>query len=430
MKTRATVAILACLLAAGCDPMTSTGPAAKPDQTLVAKTCPDSSCTVRSPRVQPARPRFVAQTAHGRLEMIGHGDEQIRLVTVWGTPYQRGRAQGELLRDEVASHTGRLIELMTKDMKQPVEILDQIGAATRPHTPKRFLDELKGIADGSGTPLQQVARANLIGEASEWHCSLYGAWGQATRANGHVYQLRALDYAVRAEIQRYPAIIVHVPDEGHPFANIGWAGVVGAVSGISSARIALSEIGDDYDRDNDTFDGMPFMYMLRDILQFDAGLQAAIDRVRNTPRTSSLMYAIGDGEFGQVRSLQTSHTLCNVFDDDTLQPLTRTHPRIPDVVYHGMSWDVPKYDKALHDKLVEHYGHIDAKVTIEDILPSVGTGNLQAVVYDLTAMRIWVANARASGEQGPLEAYHRPFVEIDMKQVFRRAIWLSLDEAL
>jgi len=96
------------------------------------------------------------------------------------------------------------------------------------------------------------------------------------------------------------------------------------------------------------------------------------------------------------------------------------------VVYWGMSWNVPKYDQALHDKLVEHYGHIDAKVTIEDILPSVGTGNLQAVVYDLTDLRIWVANARAAGEQGPLNAYERPFVEIDMRQVFRTAIWRAL----
>lgn len=373
----------------------------------------------------PANPQFVSKTSHGRLEMIGQGDERIRLVTVWGTPFQRGQAQGELLRKEVASHTSRLIELMMK-----VEVLDEVYAATKPHTPAYFIEELKGLADGSGIPLQQIVRANLIGEAGEWHCSLFGAWGKATKADGHVYQLRALDYAVRAEIQRHPAIIVHVPEKGHPFANIGWAGVVGAVSGISSEAIAISEIGDRYDKENDTFDGQPFMYMLRDILQFDKSLEAAIDRVRRTPRTTSLMYAIGDGKFGQVRALQTSHTLCNVYDPSNLEPLTDAHQRIPDVVYWGMSWDVPRYDGPLHDKLVEHYGHINAKVTIEDIVTSVGTGNLQTVVYDLTAMRIWVANARAKGEQGPLEAYKRSFVEIDMKQVFDQAVRLATNQAL
>ena len=384
---------------------------------------PSCPCrTAASSRIIPADPRGVAAVAHGRLEMIGHGDEQIRLVTVWGTPFERGRAHGELLRQEVAGDTARLIELMTKEMKQPVEALDKVYEATKPHTPPHFIEELEGLSQGSGVPLQQLLRANLIGELSEWHCSLYGAWGRATAADGHVYQLRALDYEVHAEIQRYPTIVVHVPDKGHPFANIGWAGIVGAISGISSAAIAISEIGDDYDAKNDTFDGMPFVYMLRDILQFDRTLEEAIDRVRRTPRTTSIMYAIGDGKFGQVRALQTSRTLCNVFTPDNLEPLTKAHRRIPDIVYWGMSWNVPPYDGPLHDKLKQHYGRINAQVTIEDILPSVKTGNLQAVVYDLTAMRVWVANARAEGEKGPLEAYRRPFVEIDMKQVFDQAV--------
>ncbi|MBN1345173.1 MAG: hypothetical protein JXQ73_20935 [Phycisphaerae bacterium] len=422
MKTCSIRAILVGLLLAGCAPETTTV------HTVEGQIHGDPDCVVQSPRVIPANPRFVAKTDHGILEMIGRGDEEIRLVTVWGTAYERGRAQGELLGDVISRHTGRLIELMGKGMKKPVELLDQVYAATKPHTPEHFMEELKGLADGSGVPLQQLIRANLIGEASEFHCSLYGAWGRATRADGHCYQLRCLDYAVRAEIQEYPTIVVHAPTEGQPFANIGWAGMVGCVTGISAAPLAISEIGDDYDEDNDSFDGTPFMYMLRDILQFDQTLAAALDRVRRTKRTSSLMYAIGDGKLGQVRALQTSRTLCNVYTPDDLEPVTQAHQRIPDVVYWGMSWNVPKYDGPLHDKLVEHYGHIDAKVTIEDILPYVRTGNLQVAVYDLTAMRIWVANARAKGEQGDLPAYDRSYVEIDMKQVFKEAIWRALGE--
>ncbi len=416
------LALVICPLLAIVAACAQTKPPAQPCQGSKPAT---AACSVQSPWVMAANPRFVAAAEHGRLEMIGEGDEQIRLLFVWGDPEDRGEAHGELLHEEVSNHTGRLIRLMTQDMKVPVEELDKVFEATRRHTPQYFMEELEGLANGAGLPLQEVVRANLIGERSEWHCSLFGAWGKATAADGHVYQLRALDYAVRAEIQQYPTIVVHVPDKGHPFANIGWAGIVGAVSGISSARIALSEIGDDYDEKNDTFDGMPFVYMLRDILQFDESLDAAIERVRRTPRTSSLMYGIGDGEYGQVRALQTSRTLCNVYNPDNLEPLLPTHPRIPDIVYWGMSWNVPQFDKPLHDKLKEHYGKINAKVTIEDILPSVKTGNLQAVVYDLTDMRIWVANARAKGEAGPLNAYSRPFVEIDMKEVFDRAVKLS-----
>ena len=262
-------------------------------------------------------------------------------------------------------------------------------------------------------------------EAGGWHCSLFVAWGKATAADGHLYQLRALDYETGANIQKHPLIVVYAPKEGNYFANITWAGVVGCISGISEAQLAISEIGDDYHQESDTFAGIPFMFLLRDILQFDTSLATAIERVKKAPRTTSLMYGIGDGDMGELRGLQTSHIACNVFSPENLEPVTAAHQRIDDVVYWGMSWNVPAYDGPLHDKLVEHYGKINAEITINDILTSVGTGNLQAVVYDLTDMKIWVANARADDESGPLEAYNRQFVNCDMGLLFERARKMS-----
>ena len=363
----------------------------------------------------------LAETNHGRLERIGQGDDTIFLLYVWGTPEQMGRAHGELLQRQVREHCERLITLMSEAMQVKPEKLDEVYAAIRPHIPAHFTSEMKGLAEGAGLPLQTVIRCQMIGEASEWHCSLFGAWGKATAADGHTYQLRALDYEVDAEIQKYPTIIVYAPKDGHPFANIGWAGVVGSVTGISSIPLAISEIGDSYDAQNDTFDGIPFAFLLRDILQFDENLDAAVARVRNAKRTTSLMYAIGDGRLGRVRALQTSRTLCNVFDPDNLEPHVPTHPRLEDVVYWGMSWNVPKFDQPLHDRLKANYGNINAKTVIEDILPRVRTGNLQATVYDLTANKIWTANARAKGEAGARNAYERAFVELDMQAVFQRA---------
>lgn len=373
-----------------------------------------------SARIIKARMETVAKTENGVLAVAGQGEDKIQIVKVWGSPYEMGRAYGELLKDEIRDNLPKLVQRMTEKAGQPVTILDQVFEQTKPFIPDHFLEEMRGLMDGSGLPLQDIIRANLIGEASEWNCSLFGAWGKATAADGHLYQLRALDFETGANIQKYPVIVVYFPQQGHPFANITWAGTVGCISGISEAQLAISEIGDDYDKENDTFAGIPFMFLLRDILQFDNSLDEAITRVKNAPRTTSLMYGIGDGDFGQLRGLQTSHTLCNVYDPDNLEPLTEAHQRIEDIVYWGMSWNVPEFDKPLHDKLVEHYGKINAEVTINDILPFVRTGNLQAVVYDLTAMKIWVANARADEETGPLEAYNRQYIEFDMKDLFTK----------
>ncbi len=375
----------------------------------------------KSEKIVKAKIEKLKNTEHGSLAIAGEGEDKTFVLTVWGTPYEMGKAYGELLKDEIVAHLTHITELMVRKSGQSVEALDAVYAQTKPFIAPYFIDEMKGIADGSGMTLQDVIRANMIGEAGEWHCSLFGAWGKATAADGHLYQLRSLDYETEANIQKYPVIVVYVPDEGHPFANITWAGIVGCISGISKERLAISEIGDDYNKEDDTFAGIPFMFLLRDVLQYDKSLDESIKRIKNAARTTSLLYGIGDGELGYLRGFQASHTLCNVINWDNLEPVTPTHRRIEDVVYWGMSWDVPSYDGPLHDKLVEYYGRINAEVTINDIVTSVGTGDLQTVVYDLTAMKIWVANAKADDESGPLAAYDRQFIEFDMNQVFADA---------
>ena len=372
-------------------------------------------------RIVPAQPVFIASAPHGRLERIGAGDDSIALLYVWGSAEEMGQAHGQLLKGAIEKHCDRLISLMTQTMQAKPEKLDQVYEATRRHIPAHFTEEMKGLAAGAGLPLQTVIRCQMIGEAGEWHCSLFGAWGKATAQDGHTYQLRALDYEVGADIQKYPTIMVYVPKEGHPFANFGWAGVIGSITGISSVPLAISEIGDDYNQEADSLDGIPFVFLLRDILQFDKDLDSAIARVRQAPRTTSLLYAIGDGRTGRVRGLQTSRTLCNVFDWQNLEPNVPTHPRLEDVIYWGMSWNKPRYDQPLHARLKANYGKINAEVVIKDILPRVRTGNLQVAVYDLTAQKVWTANARADGESGPLNAYERTFVELDMQAVFKQA---------
>lgn len=366
-----------------------------------------------------APPKLIKESPNARLELVGDGEDSIHVLHVWGTPYEMGYAHGEMLRDQI-HESMKVVELMTQGMGVPSSHLDQVWESVKPHVSAYFTEEIQGLADGCGVKLEEAIRFNMIGEASEWHCSLFGAWGEATKSTGHLLQLRSLDYAVEASIQNHPVIVVYHPNpgNGHPFANFSWAGFVGTVTGISSERLAISEIGDSYDKKNDDFDGVPFSFMLRDILQFDKSLDEATARICGAKRTTSLMYAVGDGEVGEARSYQTSRTLCNVFDPQNLEPVTDAHKRMEDVVYWGMSWDVPSYDGPLHDMLKKHYGTLTGESVVREVLPTVKTGNLQVAVYDLTDMIVWTANARGDKESGPLNAYERAYVQLSMNPLF------------
>ena len=60
----------------------------------------------------------------------------------------------------------------------------------------RFKEELRGLAEGSGEPLVLMQRVHMIAVISEYSCSGVAIWGSATR-NGHLYQIRNLDYSLR-----------------------------------------------------------------------------------------------------------------------------------------------------------------------------------------------------------------------------------------
>mmetsp|Transcript_43646 Transcript_43646/g.70187 ORF Transcript_43646/g.70187 Transcript_43646/m.70187 type:complete len:111 (+) Transcript_43646:969-1301(+) len=106
-------------------------------------------------------------------------------------------------------------------------------------------------------------------------------------------------------------------------------------------------------------------------------------------------------------------------DDKNLKPVNDSwHRRIPNVVYHGMDWLCPGYSVVLQNKLEEHRTSLTPELVINDVISIVQTGDLHAVVYDLTEMTMYVANARGSQETGPQKAYDRTFTRFNMTELF------------
>jgi len=109
----------------------------------------------------------------------------------------------------------------------------------------------------------------------------------------------------------------------------------------------------------------------------------------------------------------------NVFNDKNLEPSDSTwHPRISSVVYWGMDWLCPSFNQRLAEQLNTYYGRLSAETTIRHVLPSIDSGNLQAVVYDLTENTVYVAYGFVDAQNKKLDAFDRPFIRLNMTQVF------------
>jgi len=383
-----------------------------------------------------ANPQFIKSVKNGKLYHAGQGDETISVVHVYGSFYDMGYAQGQLLKDEVNYILPSFLQHILTEVDEyvkwiPKPIADWVGKVglmaalditydiTKDYTPSRFYDEVQGIADGSGADYRLTRNLQLLGELVKAGCSMFGASDSAT-PDGSLLQLRALDWDYQSPLNKYPTIIVYhpSPDTGitNDFLLASWAGYIAAISGVNDKGVAISEKHyDDGPLIEDSRIGSPFQIVLREILEESLTLDDAINVMANARRTCSIWVGVGDAKLNTARVFEYSYAELVAWDWMN-QDNSSTHPQLKDVVYKGVH-------EPCFPNQVEAYsgaGNLTAANTIQNVIPVVETGDTQAVIYSLkpNAIDIYVANARAEDEQGPLQAYNRPFVHFDATALF------------
>lgn len=105
---------------------------------------------------------------------------------------------------------------------------------TKRYTNRRILEEISGIAHGSNTSVQDIARLGIFPEVVKAACSIVGLWGFAT-LDRNTLHLRALDWDSNGPMNKFPLITIYHPEDRklNPHANLGWVGFVGSLTGIS-----------------------------------------------------------------------------------------------------------------------------------------------------------------------------------------------------
>jgi isopenicillin-N N-acyltransferase-like protein len=302
-------------------------------------------------------PTLIGKVPNGLAYAAGQPGFEFTLLHVYGTAYEMGFAHGSLMKPQVQvminATWAYMVEQVTSNLNfLPAWLADLIATEgldvaldilidlTKPFTGPYIYQELQGLADGAQIDYKTLCRIHLIGELTQGDCSMMGAFGAAT-ASGKTISLRALDWDVDGPFKNYPAVVVYHPSQdGHAFANVGFLGWIGSLAGQSSQQLSIHEIGvsfpDSTHFGNESFVGIPFVFLLRDILQFDMSYNDTINRMTEANRTCDLLLGVGDGKAGTFRGFAVSATQLEVYDDKNLEPWNNTadtwHPRIDDVV--------------------------------------------------------------------------------------------------
>lgn len=311
--------------------------------------------------------------------------------------------------------------------------LDLTAWATSAYTGDYFYAEMEGLCAGAGAGkgratacFKRVRRVHMLAGLTQGHCSLFGAWGAAT-ANNHTLQLRALDWDMDGPFRDHPVVTVYHANgpKENSFATVSFTGMIGALTGVSDQRLGISEIGVSYP--DKTFGaqarvGYPFIFLLRDILQFDTTVDDASNRMINTQRTCDLILAVGDAKEKLVRGFEYSYHTLDMQDDINMRPKNDTwHFRLPEMIYWGMDWLCPGYTQVLGTQLRKHHGTLTPELAISDVVAVEGSGDVHIAVYDLTEGLFYVSFAAPRSSTGPTKAYARQYTLFTFDEMFGEA---------
>lgn len=190
----------------------------------------------------------------GSLETV----DGVRVLRVWGKPYDRGFAHGRLLAADIVAMIG---ETMLHPETFPE--IDAYESAVRqrllplmklPRDRRHEIEGmLAGIRDALGEEkmkLPRVDRALVLDDlialntAADWaglQCSSFSVWGEQVE-NGQMITARNLDYSPLPAMQTRQLLIAHLasPPDRRAWFTVGWPGIIGAYTAMNDAGVTVS----------------------------------------------------------------------------------------------------------------------------------------------------------------------------------------------
>lgn len=342
-----------------------------------------------------------------RFELT-NGLSRVSVAVVGGTPYQMGWHLGRLMQQQIHEFIPAVLDGFMAELGVSAEQLDLTWSTSAAFTDDRFEQELLGLADGAGLALRRLQHAHTLPLLMPYSCSSIAAWGDATE-DGHLYQTRNLDWSLEAGAHEFPVLVLYLPADGFPHIHPTFAGIIGANSGLNAAGIVLAEMGDSPRREMPYATHAPHFTTWFRTLLYDAGnLTQALNTFHTLPQTKRYHFVFGDGrqEHRAVKILAHSpeppDRRIRIWKDN--DPTDELAPRVlPGVVYQDEG-------RGAFPTLQAKHGRLNAPSLIEvaNQIPIRG-GNVLNVVFDATALRLWVAYAGDSRE-----AYQQPYVHLDL----------------
>lgn len=215
---------------------------------------------------------------------------------------------------------------------------------------------------------------------------------------------RNLDYPSLGYIQEHSLVTVYRPSGKHAFVSVGFPGLVGCLSGMNDAGLALAvlEVGQAKDGEP-TFNalGIPYALCFRKLLEECTTIDEAYAMLQKLPRTVLLNLVVADRESVAVFEITPGRVARR-------EPVDGTAPCTNHFCHRTLKVDDPVNVARTRDRmslLEDLVGGVD-KLGPEDVrqhLHAVNLGKLtlQTMLFEPRTLRLHLAVGKIPASQAP-----------------------------
>jgi len=251
--------------------------------------------------------------------------ENINNVTILylkGSSYQMGYQHGYLLKDNIEKHLRAQLNYFI-DYDFDYNRILKIWNISKEFLPSNYIQELRGIANGSELPFNDIAVLNtipLIFNQIINSCTGFAAWGSSTK-NGNLYHMRSFDWYIdiedpetKAKIQDLAILIVRKPIHSYSSFSPELPGWTCAWSGINEKGISIGEMTCFTDLINNK--GISAAFRIRMVLDYASSIEDALI-ILNSNKTCGWNFIISDGKIPKAYFVEqnTNFSYVGTWDD-------------------------------------------------------------------------------------------------------------------
>jgi predicted choloylglycine hydrolase len=363
---------------------------------LIVCLLPDAAPAIQRPFRFPAGKSGKAELAHVN---------RLPVLVVEGGPADLGAAVGKLALKparRILDFPRGLLRLYEIDHLWPAML--RAGKGMYRRFPRDYSDELEAMVEAADADRDKAIAGNTFFDVKKsLACSAVLIDRKASSTGGPLLA-RNLDYSSLGYVQHYTLVTVYRPKGKLAFASVGFPGLVGVLSGMNEAGLALAVL-EVYDvKPGETsFDarGVPYALCLRRVLEKAKTIDEAVAVLKAMRRTTCINVAIADKN--DVAVLEV-----------TPEKIVRREPKkgVVAAANHFCSEELAADDADLGDSpdrqaSLEKLRGSKQKPTVERLRAELhkvnqGETTLQTMVFEPATLKLHLSAGPVPSSKGPL----------------------------